>query len=565
LSEPGSAVPNDWDVLTDGPLSARSRAVGAWTGQEVLVIGGEPKAGCPPGAGCTSPDFAPLADGAAFNPETGQWRPIAMSPFGFSDNTSTVFVEDSLYVLAWDGNRSVGGRAGFLRYSVAKDWWEELSTPPSEPRYYRLAKSNGLIVAFAGSDENGALPDFVFDVETGVWNSLADDPMSPSYDRTVVVVDDGLYLFAQDIEPNPGSEMPSLLRVAKLDVSQGIWEQRADSQILGDTNPVVIGSDIVFAVAGQANGGETNNWGRYYPYGGIYNIDKDQWSTLPEAAIDRSFNIAGVINDDKAGYHFAQGAILELDQWSWITIPTLSSSDAQGRTVVAAGKDLFVFGGEKFNDAQGVVLDQSYLWRLTSADSPASPLAETKRSQSTRWDAAVLEEEGQLLRVEFIGGSPGPLQEQCNTNYEIDVAETAETVTLTVFQLVLAEPIEWPEGTGCNDLGYFRQLQASLSEPLGQRTLIDGHDIDESVLLSPSWLPDGWVELNRKADGPALRVGFGPEGDTGFPPLTFTAAQIDDDRYQLENTIVFEEDGYLYLVTTSEGIDVGYRFVEALM
>jgi len=32
-------------------------------------------------------------------------------------------------------------------------------------------------------------------------------------------------------------------------------------------------------------------------------------------------------------------------------------------------------------------------------------------------------------------------------------------------------------------------------------------------------------------------------------------------------TIVFEEDGYLYLVTTSAGIDtdVGYRFVEELL
>jgi len=212
-------------------------------------------------------------------------------------------------------------------------------------------------------------------------------------------------------------------------------------------------------------------------------------STPPEAAKNNSFNIAGAVGDDKAGYQFEHGAILDLDRWSWITIPTLSSSDVEGRTVVAAGKDLFVFGGEKWNDSQGIVLDQSYLWRLTSADSPASPLGETKRSGSLRWDAAVLEDEDQLLRVEFTGGPVGPLQEPCNTDYEIDVADTAETVTLTVFQLVLAEPVEWPEGTGCDAVGYFWQLQASLSEPLGQRTLIDGHDdtervaIDESVLI----------------------------------------------------------------------------------
>lgn len=59
---PPTVAPDSWTVVPVGPLSPRSSAVAVWTGTEVIV-GGEPRAWCPPGGDCSVPDLAPLADG----------------------------------------------------------------------------------------------------------------------------------------------------------------------------------------------------------------------------------------------------------------------------------------------------------------------------------------------------------------------------------------------------------------------------------------------------------------------------------------------------------------------
>ena len=49
----------------------------------------------------------------------------------------------------------------------------------------------------------------------------------------MVAVGDDLYLLAHHLVDNPGSERPSLTRVARFDLATGLWERRADSEILG--------------------------------------------------------------------------------------------------------------------------------------------------------------------------------------------------------------------------------------------------------------------------------------------------------------------------------------------
>jgi hypothetical protein len=68
----------DWVELPAAPLSPRSDALSAWTGTEVVVLGGSPNP-CPPNADCASPDRE-LRDGAAYDPTTKKWHPIADAP-----------------------------------------------------------------------------------------------------------------------------------------------------------------------------------------------------------------------------------------------------------------------------------------------------------------------------------------------------------------------------------------------------------------------------------------------------------------------------------------------------
>jgi hypothetical protein len=350
-----------WELLPPGPLTPRASALGVWTGDEVLVIGGEPEAWCPPNADCNSPDFLPLADGAAFDPVSDSWRLIADAPFPFSNNASAVVVGDAVYVLVHEISRP-GAPGGFLRYLVSEDRWERLPSPSPEADWYHLVGTSGSVAAFPHSDEAGKKPDVQFDPATGSWHQLPSDPLSPSFDRSMVFVDGDLYLFAQNLVPNPGSENPPLVRAARLDLAAGTWEVLADSEILGSWSPVAIGSSIVFPNAGSADGGEVNNWGRSYPYGGIYHIDTDSWSWFEETPQE----IAGVVREADAAYISVKGEVLDMTGQSWITIPEFpffTEGEIYNQTVVAVGTDLFVFGGEIWTSNGGLVLGHAYRWR----------------------------------------------------------------------------------------------------------------------------------------------------------------------------------------------------------
>lgn len=336
-----------------------------WTGREVLVVGGEPEAWCPPGADCIDRDFEPLADGAAYDPAAGSWREIADALVAFSSNASAVVVDGAVYVLASGASHRPGGERGFLRYLIADDLWERLPTPPFGDVSYHLVEASGRVVAYTGTDEVGERPDLIFDGSTGDWDELPPDPLSPSFDRNLAVVGDQVYLFAKDLVTNPGSDRPSLARVARLDLSSGgEWQVLADSEILGTWSSVTMGAEIVFPRAGEADGGEVNNWGRSYPYGGIFDTETDTWFALPDPARDDGFSIAGVLGSDAAAYLDVHGAVLDMTRDSWITIPDLSPAQSEtfNRTIVAAGTELFAFGGETWVDGNGVVLDTTYLW-----------------------------------------------------------------------------------------------------------------------------------------------------------------------------------------------------------
>jgi N-acetylneuraminic acid mutarotase len=71
------------------PISPRFDARAFWTGSEMVVFGG------------VSVDEGPLADGAAWNPGSNAWRPIAVPPGGIRDAAVVAWAGDRLVV--WGG------------------------------------------------------------------------------------------------------------------------------------------------------------------------------------------------------------------------------------------------------------------------------------------------------------------------------------------------------------------------------------------------------------------------------------------------------------------------------
>lgn len=107
-------VANRWRSLPPAPLSARSDPASVWTGTEMLVFGG---------ADATHV----LTDGAAYNPRTGRWRTIASQSFAHIVRPAAVWTGTEMLAVS-----SVDGLSTSA-YDPKADRWRALAAPPGAP------------------------------------------------------------------------------------------------------------------------------------------------------------------------------------------------------------------------------------------------------------------------------------------------------------------------------------------------------------------------------------------------------------------------------------------------
>lgn len=267
VSRPAGAA---WEQVPDGPLSARSLSSVTWVEDRFVVVGGDDGPPCPPTADCAVPAGTALRDGATFDPATGHWERIADAPTPILVPVEAV-LGSTLYLL-------MDAPPAFFAYDVPTDRWTELPAPPDGVG--RLVPHGDVLLSVPGSDEQTAAVDSWFDPVTSTWHRLPDDPLGPSYDRSVVVVDGRVLLTAKDLVPRPGADEPSLVRMAELDSALTTWTVLPDSEVIG-YDPVPVAGRLVFPDLGGADGGEVGNWGRTYPFGGIYDPAAGTWADLP--------------------------------------------------------------------------------------------------------------------------------------------------------------------------------------------------------------------------------------------------------------------------------------------
>ncbi|WCO65292.1 hypothetical protein PO878_12370 [Iamia majanohamensis] len=382
---PVEGAPLGWERLEDLPLTPRATAATAWTGEEVLVLGGSTFR-CPPGADCSAPTEAPLRDGAALDPDTGTWRPVADAPMGFA-GASTAVLGDDVYLRTRD-LRPTGGSA-FLRYSVEDDTWTRL---PDAGVGGELVATDDRLVLVRATDERGEAPDRAFDPAQGMWSDLPDDPLPPSFDRTAQWDGSRLYLFGKEVVPSPGSEKPAVVLAARLDPASGSWERLPDSEIIGFGPWLASEGQLTLAALGGADGGEVNGWGREYPSGGAFLVGPDRWRALPppsSAVFDREGGrvagprpppeagplppaAAGAFGREAATYQAVASRsgdrgplVLDVTRHRWLAMEPLPGSDpVDEHTVVAAGRDAVVVGGVRWaGQAEGRLVDDTWIWR----------------------------------------------------------------------------------------------------------------------------------------------------------------------------------------------------------
>ena len=224
-----------------------------------------------------------------------------------------------------------------------------------------IIATDAQVVAFRGSDEGGETADLMFDPATNEWSELPDDPLPPSFDRTLAWSGRELVLFAHEIVPQPGATEPSLVIAAVLDLDSGEWRRLPDSQILGGgARWFELDGRLILPALGSADGGEVGNWGRPYPYGGILDPQRGEWSDLPAppvADLSSAEDFAGGIRAGReADYFGLSGWILDATAREWIEIHPLDDEGAltTGRVVANAGPEMLVFGGVRWGGGRGL-------------------------------------------------------------------------------------------------------------------------------------------------------------------------------------------------------------------
>ena len=393
-----------WEQLPPSPLSPRGRAVLVDLGDDgLLVLGGDMVADCRDmraGSGanettagssaasggaalvsastlsCAPLEQDPrLSDGAILESPTGEWKLIADAPAPISDLSRGVVIGDTVYLVAWRSFATNGPTTEtWMAYDASEDAWRKLADAPAGAH---LVRAGDRIIAYRISEEQGPAPDFVYDPEIDSWSELPTDPLSPSFDRSMVWTGDEVVLLANELVPNPGAERPSLVRAAALDPETEQWRRLPDSEIIGGHETWWWSGDrVVNAVPRRSDGGETGNYGRHYPHGGMLDPRTGEWSALPDAPTGGSCSGDDQFAGPDFGYHAAGPDAVVNDRLAfhvrartWEPVPcnkgranfSYSSTWAFGGLVVFGGYDAGREPGEALNDYQ--FTNAAWIWR----------------------------------------------------------------------------------------------------------------------------------------------------------------------------------------------------------
>ena len=281
------------------------------------------------------------------------------------DLAETVMVGGIAYFWINGDPNATSRNAAFIAYSAETDRWKRHPLPPARAQGRRgIAQAGDRIVAYATTDERGDRADFVFDPAADAWSELPRDPLSPSSSRVMAWSGEELVLFAHEPVPSSG-ERPTLTQAAALDPVSGVWRRLPDSELLGAGPWVPVDGRLMNPALETADGGAVNGWGRTYPYGGILDVVKSEWLSLPDPPRAGADMAAGVITPSR-GYFFSdRGWVLDTATSTWMELPPIDEEAfVTGRTVVAAGSRLLVFGGVRWSNGnrRGELLDTASIW-----------------------------------------------------------------------------------------------------------------------------------------------------------------------------------------------------------
>lgn len=349
----GSEPRGGWAQASEPPIDARTSAVVADLDGKIIVAGGWEFL-CPPGARCVvDPAATRFADGAAFDPQTGEWAPIADAPVAFVRGGWTTSGTDLYVTAGCVGETGCAESAVLLRYLSADDEWDTLSTPDQLPAPSLATLTDGTVVAFNGSDERGETSDYLL-LNDDRWEPLPDDPLPPVYDRFVLGDGELVFVFGSPIDGDGHTKLGAVF-----DRNVSTWTVLPDAP--GAGYQVWSGGDDGFYLNPHFGPGVE---------GGVFDPNLATWAQFPEPPQSDTWrnDMAGVLRDRDATYEYASGWVRDTTTDQWIEIPERPSPTGEGESLTNSRRRLVVYGGQDWSGNKGRLLNELWIWTPPSVD-----------------------------------------------------------------------------------------------------------------------------------------------------------------------------------------------------
>lgn len=285
----------DVTALPNSPLGQRVGASGVWTGSEFIVWGGAS------GNKVASSGFG---DGAAFNPDTNQWRKLADSPL--SPRAGHVAVWTGTEMIVWGGGYRIDGfgigdvPADGGAYNPAADSWRRIADAPSEAFGAKAVLTGHYVVVGAGTTRAGGNPTVIlaYDIAADSWLSIPLDlhGMSGVYD--IAASGSGVAVAVLDRNQSPK------LRFLHVDIPSGHVEMAPDLKVTGQAVwlGVASGGDQVIA-AGLGDGPTQVR---------LWKPGTSRWADTAEVPKDRLQPRAGIYSDEASAMQWIYGWLVSV-------------------------------------------------------------------------------------------------------------------------------------------------------------------------------------------------------------------------------------------------------------
>lgn len=470
-----------WTTLPEAPIDPRSEVGSVWTGEEFIVWGGGRTRSNPAGY---------ASDGAAYNPETGEWRVLAESPLTGRLWHIMVVIDGEVLVLGGDTGFADDSGASGAFYDPETDTWRDIAPAPYDaPISWSVWTGEELLVeghTYADPPDPSSVL-MVYDPGSDSWSQR---PVPDNIGRTWV----NDRWFGWEARPPP-NEPQGPLRGFAYDPGTDEVEQLPPAPIpTREMQSTIWTGEEIIVVAGYGPRGRLSD-------GAAYNPATKKWREIAPMPIEgRVWNHAlwsgsevlifgGAAGSSGAHEEYSDGAAYHPETDTWRLLPNLPTS-AGGTAVYAPehGVILWTTSGGFMLDGEAIAGPSDTPGPVVSAPQP------NPTSSNPVADVAV---------------ASFPVDEEIRLRV---LATRPNNLSLAVIDFEVGRTTVYPPGLHSLPLD---ASDGAVMTPTRDWILWGGND----AWLLPS-APDGPVETlepeiqeSHSGIAPALRVIPTPEGD----------------------------------------------------